>query len=134
MASRKLKLKCMDGVTMEVEEMVALEWLTIKQSREDNDDDSDVVIPISITSEILLKVIEYSKKHLDTTSNSDHQNADSNLKAWDAEFVNVDVNTLYHLIMVRFFYLFVFLFFFLFFLFVVKKEYRPRNLQIPLKD
>ena len=103
MASRKLKLKCMDGVTMEVEEMVALEWLTIKQSREDNDDDSDVVIPISITSEILLKVIEYSKKHLDTTSNSDHQNADSNLKAWDAEFVNVDVNTLYHLIMVRFF-------------------------------
>lgn len=95
-----------DGVTFEVDDIVALELQTIKHMIEDGFSDGAIPLP-NVTSGILAMVIEYCKMHVES-SKSEDRSADDNLKAWDAEFVKVDVATLFHLIMVRFFPSFLF--------------------------
>ena len=106
MASRKVNLMSSDGVTFEVDDTVALELQTIKHMIEDGFSDGAIPLP-NVTSGILAMVIEYCKMHVES-SKSEDRSADDNLKAWDAEFVKVDVATLFHLIMVRFFPSFLF--------------------------
>ncbi|RVX16572.1 SKP1-like protein 1A [Vitis vinifera] len=97
MASRKVNLMSSDGVTFEVDDIVALELQTIKHMIEDGFSDGAIPLP-NVTSGILAMVIEYCKMHVES-SKSEDRSADDNLKAWDAEFVKVDVATLFHLIM-----------------------------------
>ena len=106
MAPRKVNLMSSDGVTFEVDDIVALELQTIKHMIEDGFSDGAIPLP-NVTSGILAMVIEYCKMHVES-SKSEDRSADDNLKAWDAEFVKVDVATLFHLIMVRFFPSFLF--------------------------
>ncbi|KAH9607404.1 hypothetical protein KSS87_017528 [Heliosperma pusillum] len=113
---RKINLKSSDGETFEVEEIVAMESQTIKHMVED--DCADNVIPLpNVTSTILAKVIEYCKKHVDSSSSSSNSadtttasatatatvtataGVDEDLKNWDAEFVKVDQSTLFDLIL-----------------------------------
>ncbi|KAF5740888.1 putative skp1 [Tripterygium wilfordii] len=97
--SRKITLKSSDGETFEVDEAVALESQTIKHMIEDDCADNGIPLP-NVTSKILSKVIEYSKKHVDAAKAEERPaNADDELKAWDAEFVKVDQATLFDLIL-----------------------------------
>ncbi|XP_059435567.1 SKP1-like protein 1A [Corylus avellana] len=93
-SSKKITLKSSDGEAFEVDEAVALESPTIK------DDCAENVIPLpDVTSKILAKVIEYCKKHVKAqATNPDNRTSDDDLKAWDAELVQLDTDTLFCLI------------------------------------
>ncbi|XP_059643249.1 SKP1-like protein 1B [Cornus florida] len=96
-SSKKITLKSSDGESFEVDEAVALESQTIKNMIEDASDDCVFPLP-NVTSKILAKVIEYSKKHVESPK-TDERTVDEELKTWDAEFVNVDQPTLFDLIL-----------------------------------
>ncbi|KAL2937079.1 SKP1-like protein 4 [Bienertia sinuspersici] len=103
---RKITLKSSDGESFEVEEAVALESQTIKHMIEDDCADSAIPLP-NVTGKILAKVIEYCKKHVEAAAaksssedrSSSNSAADDELKNWDSEFVKVDQNTLFDLIL-----------------------------------
>ncbi|KAK4583895.1 hypothetical protein RGQ29_021852 [Quercus rubra] len=96
-SSKKITLKSSDGEAFEVEEAVALESQTIKHMIEDDCADNGIPLP-NVTSKILAKVIEYCKKHVESTC-ADERTSDEDLKAWDTEFVRVDQATLFDLIL-----------------------------------
>ena len=101
MSSKKVILKSSDGESFEVDEAVALESHTIKQTvEEDCPADNGIPLP-NVTSRILAKVIEYCKKHVDAV-NSEDKISDDDLKSWDAEFVKVDQAMLFDLINVSY--------------------------------
>jgi hypothetical protein len=100
--SKKITLKSSDGETFVVEEAVAVESQTIKHMIEDDCAENDIPLP-NVTSKILAKVIEYCKKHVEADADKDATitGKDEFMKSWDAEFVKVDKNTLFDLILVR---------------------------------
>ncbi|KAF2297965.1 hypothetical protein P3X46_020748 [Hevea brasiliensis] len=95
---KKITLKSSDGETFEVDEAVALESQTIKDAIEVSCADNGIPLP-NVTSKILSKVIEYCKKHVETSKSDDRPSVDDKLKVWDAEFVKVDQATLFDLIL-----------------------------------
>jgi S-phase kinase-associated protein 1 len=98
-SSKKITLKCFDGETFEIEEAVALESQTIKHMIEDNCADSGIPLP-NVTGKILAKVIEYCKKHVQGASSEEGKPLnEDDLKAWDLDFVKVDQDTLFKLIL-----------------------------------
>jgi len=103
--SKKITLKSSDGETFVVDEAVAVESQTIKHMIEDDCADNEIPLP-NVTSKILAKVIEYCKKHVEAGSDKEKNvtgvtEKDESLKSWDTEFVKVDQNTLFDLILVR---------------------------------
>ncbi|MFS8025151.1 putative S-phase kinase-associated protein [Helianthus anomalus] len=99
MSSQKtIVLKSSDGETFEVEEVVALESQTIKHMIEDDCANTTIPLP-NVTSKIISKVIEYCKKHVESAKNEDKKTAEEDLKAFDSEFVKVDKDTLFDLIL-----------------------------------
>ncbi|KAL5724725.1 SKP1-like protein 4 [Ranunculus cassubicifolius] len=60
-------------------------------------------IPLpNVTGSILAKVIEYSKRHADPSPSIggfENRDADEELKKWDAEFVKVDQDVLFDIIL-----------------------------------
>ncbi|KAJ8767011.1 hypothetical protein K2173_012520 [Erythroxylum novogranatense] len=105
--SKKIILKSSDGETFEIEQSVAVESQTIKHMIEDGCADSEIPLP-NVTGAILARVIEYCKKHVyaavekekeKDSSSSASASSDEALKTWDADFVKVDQNTLFDLIL-----------------------------------
>ncbi|KAK1563304.1 hypothetical protein Q3G72_025712 [Acer saccharum] len=98
--SRKITLKCSDGEALQVDEAVALESQMIKKIIKDDCADNGILLP-EVTSKILYKIIEYCKKHVESPKSNDCATGavDDDLKAWDAEFVKVDQDTLFDLIL-----------------------------------
>ncbi|CAN0922860.1 SKP1-like protein 1A [Linum grandiflorum] len=82
-----------DGQTFEVEESVAIESQTIKHMIEDDCAGGDIPLP-NVESNILAKVIEYCKKHIETDASEA-----AKLKQWDENFAKVDQATLFDLIL-----------------------------------
>lgn len=100
-STKKINLKSSDGEIFEIDQEVALESQTIKHMIEDDcADDTGIPLP-NVTSKVLAKVIEYCKKHVEAAAaNSDERRVDENdIKTWDAEFVKVDQDTLFDLIL-----------------------------------
>ena len=99
-STKKINLKSCDGDIFEIDEAVALESQTIKHMIEDDcADDTGIPLP-NVTSRVLAKVIEYCKKHVEAAANSDERRVDENdIKTWDADFVKVDQDTLFDLIL-----------------------------------
>ncbi|KAD3642108.1 hypothetical protein R6Q59_004730 [Mikania micrantha] len=102
-SSKTIVLKSSDGKAFEVDMLVAMEFLVIKDRIENvyliEDVCPDTSIPLpNVTSDILSKVIEYCKKHVETP-NSDEKLAEEDLKAFDRDFVKVDQSTLFDLIL-----------------------------------
>ncbi|XP_010683698.2 SKP1-like protein 1B [Beta vulgaris subsp. vulgaris] len=107
---RMITLKSSDGEKFEVEESVALECETIKLMIEDDCADTAIPLP-NVTAKILSKVIEYCKKHVessaaakscsteDSCSSTANSSTNEELKIWDKEFVKVDQKTLFNLIL-----------------------------------
>ncbi|XVE93867.1 hypothetical protein REPUB_Repub01dG0231600 [Reevesia pubescens] len=100
--SKKILLKSSDGETFEVEEAVAVESQTIKHIIEDDCADNEIPLP-NVTSKILSKVLDYCKKHADAAAADKDKDKDKipvdEIMAWDADFVEVDQNTLFDLIL-----------------------------------
>ncbi|TXG64747.1 hypothetical protein EZV62_011741 [Acer yangbiense] len=89
--TKKLLLRSSDGETFEVEEAVALQSQTIRQVF--GDDCANKEIPVhNVSSSVLSKVIEYCKKHVDSGDDDD-------ITSWDADFVKVDQETLFALVL-----------------------------------
>ncbi|GAA0167537.1 ubiquitin-protein ligase [Lithospermum erythrorhizon] len=89
---KKITLKSYDGEEFIVDEAVALQSQTIKHMIED--DCVDDVIPVpNVAGNILAKVIEYCKKHVEPTSDDD------DVEAFDAEFFKVDQSTLLEIVL-----------------------------------
>ena len=94
-SSKKIILKSSDGETFEIDEKVALESQTIKNMIEDECADTAIPLP-NVTSNILSKVIEYCKKHVEAPNSEDKED----LKSFDADLVKVDdQGTLFDLIL-----------------------------------
>ncbi|CAI8614153.1 unnamed protein product [Vicia faba] len=91
-STKMITLKSHDGETFEVEEAVALESQTIKYMIEDGCAKGVIPLP-NLTGSILAKVIEYCKKHVNGEASSD------DVKKWDTEFVKVEQDTLFKLIL-----------------------------------
>ncbi|XP_044949476.1 SKP1-like protein 1 isoform X2 [Hordeum vulgare subsp. vulgare] len=90
---KMILLKSSDGEQFKVEEAVAMESETISLLIEDDCADSAIPLP-NVDSKILFKIIEYCKKHVQATAVPAED-----LKRFDAEFVKVDQNTLFDLIL-----------------------------------
>nr|ABB77427.1 Skp1-like protein 2 [Petunia integrifolia subsp. inflata] len=97
MAEKMIVLKSSDGETFQVEESVAVESQTIKHMIEDDCADSSIPLP-NVTSQILAKVIEYCKRHVEASKTEDKATEDD-LKSFDADFVKVDQSMLFDLIL-----------------------------------
>ncbi|PWA74596.1 SKP1-like protein 1A [Artemisia annua] len=96
-SSKKIVLKSSEGETFEIDEKVALESVTIKNMIEDGCADTAIPLP-NVTSNILSKVIEYCKKHVEAPKSEDKV-VEEDLKSFDADFVKVDQGTLFDLIL-----------------------------------
>ncbi|KAJ0603891.1 putative S-phase kinase-associated protein [Helianthus annuus] len=94
---KTIMLKSSNGETFEIEEVVALESQTIKHMIEDDCANTTIPLP-NVTIKIMSMVVEYCKKHVLST-NSKGKTVDDDLKAFDSEFVNVDQDTLFDLIL-----------------------------------
>ncbi|XP_057525916.1 SKP1-like protein 1B [Amaranthus tricolor] len=103
-SENKITLRSNDGETFEIDQAVAMESITIKNMIEDDCASTAIPLP-NVTGKILSKVLEYCKKHVDAAaakSSSEERSSnaiDDELKTWDAEFVKVDQNTLFDLIL-----------------------------------
>ncbi|CAN7054698.1 hypothetical protein BRARA_G03391 [Brassica rapa] len=104
MSTKKIVLKSSDAESFEVDEAVARESQTLAHMVEDDCTDNGIPLP-NVTGKILAKVIEYCKKHVDAAAAKTEATADGgassdeDLKAWDAEFMNIDQATLFELIL-----------------------------------
>ncbi|CAJ2640090.1 SKP1-like protein 1A-like [Trifolium pratense] len=92
MSSTKITLKSNDGEAFVIDEAVALASQTIKNMIKDGCVECGISL-LNVNGEILGKVIEYCKKHVETVSSADE------LNAWDADFIKVDLVTLLQLVM-----------------------------------
>ncbi|PON99334.1 S-phase kinase-associated protein [Trema orientale] len=96
--TRLLMLKASDGVTFEVEEAVATKLGAINNMVEEEGSEDLICLP-NVNGKFLGMVLEWCKKHANNNTNSDKGNDEVN-KWWDKEFVmDLDQNTLYHLLM-----------------------------------
>ncbi|KAK1355992.1 hypothetical protein POM88_049248 [Heracleum sosnowskyi] len=93
-----ITLKSSDNEIFEVEKVVAIESQKIKQMIED--DWTKTTIPLSdIPSKILVKVIEYCKKHVESSkAGVANKDVEDDLKSFDAHFLKVHDTTLFHLV------------------------------------
>ncbi|GLJ36411.1 hypothetical protein SUGI_0731010 [Cryptomeria japonica] len=80
----------------EIDEAVAFESETIKNTIEDTGKEKAVLLP-NVNSKILAKVIEYCNYHVEATKSAI---SEEDVKKWDKEFVKVDQATLFDLILV----------------------------------
>ncbi|XP_019179660.1 PREDICTED: SKP1-like protein 1A [Ipomoea nil] len=94
-SSKMIILKSSDGEIFKVDEEVALESQVLKYMIVDNDDIT-ITIPVPmVTSKILDMVIDYCKCHAEAAKGTIDSD---NLKAFDANFVEVDQTILFDLV------------------------------------
>merc|ERR1712110_922115 len=90
-----VKLKSKQEEVFEVEKEVACRSVTVKNMIDDTELDTPVPLPM-VDSKILIKVIEYCKYHHKADQESVPED-DKNV--WDKDFVKVDDETLFNLIL-----------------------------------
>merc|ERR1712167_496570 len=93
--STSVKLKSKQEEIFEVEKEVACRSVTVKNMVDDTELDTPVPLPM-VDSKILIKVIEYCKYHHKAEQESLPED-DKNV--WDKDFVKVDDETLFNLIL-----------------------------------
>lgn len=109
-------LKSFDGVEFVVSEAVAMHSQAIRHVIEDDCAQDAIPLP-NVDSKTLAKVIEYCTKHVTIAEKArdvskgkkaveesfaettNKMSPEEELKKWDAEFLNVDTDTLYYLLL-----------------------------------
>lgn len=105
--AKKISLRSSDNEVFEVEEEVAMMSETIKNMMEDlNDEDTGETcdqVPIhNVRGTILSKVIEYCRFHVEAEKKDENEKAaksEDDIKQWDTEYMKIDQNVLYELIL-----------------------------------
>ncbi|XP_020210747.1 SKP1-like protein 1A [Cajanus cajan] len=110
-SSKKISVKCSEGMVLEVDETLVNVSPTMKRLIEEKCNESSIVITLpNISSETLSKIIEFIKLDLEsdvTLNNVGVESADADCKASESltsfnnlklEFTKIDVDTLLHLI------------------------------------
>ena len=98
----ELTLTSKDDKEFKVDARVAIMSETVKSmlgidSEEDLDEAPEVAIPLpAVEGNILQSVLKYCQYHYDNQAKTEEEKS-----AWDAEFVKVDDDTLFSLILVR---------------------------------
>jgi hypothetical protein len=120
-----MKVKCFDGIVLELEDALVYASSTVKQLIEEKipcrrcfgvwifdgkDENYEISFEKEISSKTLLMINEYVKKHADAASTSSNRISRS-LRSWDLEFIKVDRHTLFALVLVSFFFSFFLSFF-----------------------
>ncbi|KAJ8637288.1 hypothetical protein MRB53_011555 [Persea americana] len=98
-SSKVVVLMSMEGERFEVEDYVARESKIISNMMED--DCANNVIPVpNVKASILSKMIEWCKKHaqMKEDDNNSNKEKEEELRSWDKEFVDLDTDTLYGLL------------------------------------
>ena len=117
-----MKVKCCDGIVLELEDALVYASSTVKELIEEKipcrrcfgvrifdsmDENYEISFEKEISSKTLLKINEYVKKHADAASTSSNRISRS-LRSWDLEFIKVDRHTLFAIALVSFFFLLLF--------------------------
>eukprot|EP00268_Persea_americana_P020916 TRINITY_DN20964_c0_g2_i1.p1 TRINITY_DN20964_c0_g2~~TRINITY_DN20964_c0_g2_i1.p1 ORF type:complete len:160 (-),score=24.08 TRINITY_DN20964_c0_g2_i1:403-840(-) len=84
--SRMLKLRSSEGNEFEIDETAAMVSELLKKIIEKGLSDQPITLP-DVTGEVLSHVIEYCNKH----------SPEVEIRKWDADFVDLDMHTLYEL-------------------------------------
>ncbi|XP_011047805.1 PREDICTED: SKP1-like protein 1B [Populus euphratica] len=90
--TKVLKLKTSDNEVFEVEEKAALQSGIIKGMVEDGYSTDDAIPLFNVEKKTLVKIVEWLKKHASDASKDE-------LEKWDADFVDVDTDSLYDLLL-----------------------------------
>ena len=90
--TKVLKLKTSDNEVFEVEEKAALQSEIIKSMVEDGYGTDDAIPLFNLEKKTLAKIVEWLKKHASDASKDE-------LEKWDADFVDVDTDSLYDLLL-----------------------------------
>lgn len=101
-----ITLRSSDGEEFEVEAAAAKQSVMIGNMIEDGCSEGGIPLP-NVTSKVLAKILEYCKKHADfaagNASGHDGRAATKeDMAAWDADYINVEQDVLYDVIVVRF--------------------------------
>ncbi|RWR77139.1 SKP1-like protein 1B [Cinnamomum micranthum f. kanehirae] len=98
-SSKVIVLMSMEGERFEVEDYVARESKIISNMMEDDCANNDIPVP-NVMASILSKIIEWCKKHAEIKEDNNHSNEEKEkeLRSWDKEFVDLDTDTLYYLV------------------------------------
>jgi S-phase kinase-associated protein 1 len=100
-----LKLKSSDGETYEIDEKVGAMSVLIRGMIEDHIDEGEEIPLPNVNSATLTKVVDYMKYHHDHPPQEIHRPiksgnlADSGVCDWDCEFLDVDQDVLFELIL-----------------------------------
>jgi S-phase kinase-associated protein 1 len=96
---KTVTLRSSDRMEFVVPEAVAMHFQIVRYLIED--DCAQNTIPLyNVDSKTLSKVIEYCTKHDSEAQKKDKgRSAEAELKEWDAEFLNVDIETLHDLLL-----------------------------------
>jgi S-phase kinase-associated protein 1 len=90
--TKVLKLKTSDNEVVEVEEKAALQSEIIKSMVEDGHSTDDAIPLFKVEKKTLAKIVEWLKKHASDASKDE-------LDKWDADFLDVDTDFLYDLLL-----------------------------------
>jgi S-phase kinase-associated protein 1 len=90
--TKVLKLKTSDNEVFEVEEKAALQSGIIKSMVEDGYGTDDAIPLFNVEKKTLAKIVEWLKKHASDASKDE-------LEKWDGDFVDVDTDSLYDLLL-----------------------------------
>ncbi|GFH13220.1 E3 ubiquitin ligase [Haematococcus lacustris] len=103
MGAIKVTLIASDHQSFEVDVDVASESPIFRERVENADPGDDMHIPVpSVTGDVLAKVVEYCQYHVAAKkkgADDEASKSDDDVKAWDAQFVNVDQNLLFDIIL-----------------------------------
>ncbi|KAI6701044.1 hypothetical protein NL676_015368 [Syzygium grande] len=80
---KMITLKSSDGETFEIEEIAALQSKTLENMIDENCASTPIPLP-NVKGKILAKVVEFCTKHAEAGADAE------SLRAWDAEFVDVE--------------------------------------------
>ncbi|XP_021756185.1 SKP1-like protein 1A [Chenopodium quinoa] len=99
-SSRKIILKSADNKLFEIGGNAAMLSQTIKNLIEDIGESNDPIPLHNVSSTILLKIIQYCNKHVEEENKAESETPNNDdLKQWDADFLKVDENILFDLVL-----------------------------------